>query len=515
MPIVFLLCVLNVVTTVAQKRVRAKQKRVLTSALRRSLLKRMNRLTFSFHDQSRVGELQNKFFMDTSRLEAVQDYLCEAILCEGTKIIVCLTIIAMINPWYLLVLALVVPANFLAAKFLWTPMQGRNEEYRIAESRFMSYLTEALQGLRMARAHAVEAWTERRLSKASHEVADKGVRLDILNTLFGASGWALDTIFYMGVIGVGAYLCVDNQANIKDLYVFIAYFLTISASMRALINGLPVIAGASDALRSLSELYAEGAEEANQGKPRVTTVTGAIHFDAVRFRYATSDRYSLNGLSLDIPAGTSLALVGPSGSGKSTVASLVLGFYEPELGSVTIDGNNLRQVDRRSLREQMGVVSQDVVLFADTLAANIAWGDDDPDLVKVEEAARRANAHSFISEFPDGYQHVLGDRGTGLSGGQRQRIAIARALYRDPRILILDEATSALDPESERLVQAALEDLMRGRTTIIIAHRLTTVRHADSIAVMDEGELVEQGTYDELMEKNGVFHRLATGPLRE
>ncbi len=515
MAIVFLLCVLNVVCKVAQKRMRAVQKRVLTSALRRSLLKRINRLTFAFHDRSRAGELQNKFFMDIGRLEAVQDYLCDAALCEGTKIVACLAIMATVNPWYLLVLGLMVPANMVAAKLLWKPMRGRNEDYRIAESRFMSYLTEALQGLRMARAHAVEAWTERRLSKASHEVADKGVKLDILNALFGASGWALDTIFYMGVIGVGAYLCVQHHASIKDLFVFVAYYLTISASLRALINGLPTVASASDAITSLSELYTEGTEEMNQGKPKVEAIRGEVVLDRVSFRYATSDRYSLRNLSLSIPVGTSLALVGPSGSGKSTVASLILGFYQPEEGRVLVDGHDLTAIDRRSLRSHMGVVSQDVVLFADSIAANIAWGDDNPDLERVMAAAQRANADSFIREFPDAYQHQLGDRGTGLSGGQRQRIAIARALYRDPKIIILDEATSALDPESERLVQSALEELMKGRTTLIIAHRLSTVQHADHIAVLDEGELVESGTYDDLMRRRGVFHRLATGQLME
>ena len=513
MIIVFLLCVLNVVCKVAQKRMRAVQKRVLTSTLRRSLLKRINRLTFAFHDRSRAGELQNKFFMDISRLEAVQDYLCDAVLCEGTKIVACLVIMATINPWYLLVLSLMVPANMLAAKLLWKPMRGRNEAYRIAESRFMNYLAEALQGLRMARAHAVEAWTERRLSKASHEVADKGVRLDILNALFGASGWAMDTIFYMGVIGVGAYLCVGNPDGIKNLFVFIAYYLTISASLRALVNGIPTVASASDAITSLSELYTEGAEELNQGKPRIEQVRGEVTIADVSFRYGTSDRYSVRHLNLSIPIGTSLALVGPSGSGKSTVASLILGFYQPEEGRVLVDGHDLTAIDRRSLRQHMGVVSQDVVLFADTIAANIAWGDDAPNLERAQEAARRANADAFIREFPDHYQHLLGDRGIGLSGGQRQRIAIARALYRDPKILILDEATSALDPESERLVQEALEELMKGRTTLIIAHRLSTVKNADRIAVLDEGELVETGTYQELIDKRGIFHRLATGQL--
>ncbi len=218
-------------------------------------------------------------------------------------------------------------------------------------------------------------------------------------------------------------------------------------------------------------------------------------------------------VDLDIPQGTSLALVGPSGSGKSTIASLVLGLYEPQHGAVLIDGHDLRAVDRRSIRRHVGVVSQDVVLFRDTIAGNIAWGDPKPDAARVREAARRANAEPFITAMANGYDTVLGDRGLGLSGGQRQRLAIARALYRDPKLLILDEATSALDPESERLVQLALDELMKGRTTLIIAHRLSTVRGANRIVVLEEGQVSETGTFAELMERRRAFFKLANGQL--
>ena len=240
---------------------------------------------------------------------------------------------------------------------------------------------------------------------------------------------------------------------------------------------------------------------------------GEVRLDNVHFRYASSQRHSLGGVDLHIPVGTSLALVGPSGSGKSTIASLILGFYDPEQGTVSIDGNDLRTIDRRTVRKHVGVVSQDVVLFHDSVAGNIAWGDATPDPKRVDEAATRANADAFIRELPNGYDTVLGDRGMGLSGGQRQRLAIARALYRDPKLLILDEATSALDPESERQVQQALDVLMQGRSTLIIAHRLSTVRNAHRIAVLDEGRVVETGTYDELMAKQGAFYRLANGQL--
>jgi ATP-binding cassette, subfamily B, bacterial len=513
MTVSFLLCVMNVITTVGERRLRSIQGRALAAALRRSLVRRLHKLTFAFHDRSQAGILQNKFLLDIGRLEAMQNYLAECILMQGTTIIVTLVIVAQYNPWFLMVLGLIVPANLLTAHLLWPPMRRRSEEFRIAESGFVSSLNEALHGVRVTRAHAVEEYAERRLESAARKVATSGVRVDVTHAFFGSTGWAVGSLLNMAVIGVGAWLCVRDEISYGALFIFWSYYGIISGAVSGIIYGMPTVAGASDALQSLSELYESESEERNDGKPALTSVQGEVRLTGVHFRYAGSQRHSLDGVDLHIPVGTSLALVGPSGSGKSTIASLILGFYDPEQGSVSIDGNDLRAIDRRTVRKHVGVVSQDVVLFHDTVAGNIAWGDGDPDPKRVQEAAVRANADSFISELPHGYDTTLGDRGMGLSGGQRQRLAIARALYRDPKLLILDEATSALDPESERLVQQALDVLMQGRSSLIIAHRLSTVRNADCIAVLDEGRVVETGTYTELMDKKGAFYRLASGQL--
>ena len=508
-----LLCLLNVIATVGQDRLRSIQRRALTATLRRSLVRRLYRLTFSFHDRSQAGVLQNKFLLDIGRLEAVQNYLADSILAGGTAIVVMLAVMGWINPWFPLVLVLAVPANLLVAHLLWPPMRKRNEDYRIAESGFVSYLTEALHGVRLTRAHAVEDFAEQRLEAAARKVAIAGVRVDITNSFFGSTGWAVNSLLNMVVVGVGAWLCASSAISPGTLFIFWSYYLMVAGIMAGLVQGMPTIASASDALQSLSELYVSDSEERNTGKPAVTEVHGEVHLRGVKFMYPGSARHSLQGIDLHIPVGTSLALVGASGSGKSTAASLILGFYDPSEGVVEIDGNDLRTIDRRSVRKHVGMVSQDVVLFQDTIAANIAWGDAKPDVARVKAAAVRANADSFISVLSEGYDTLLGDRGLGLSGGQRQRLAIARALYRDPKLLVLDEATSALDPESEQQVQRALEELMKGRTTLIIAHRLSTVRNADRIAVLDEGKVVETGTYAELMERKGAFFRLANGQI--
>ncbi len=509
----FGLCVLNVASTFPQRLLLSRQRRALTASLRRALMRRVHVLTFAFHDRNQIGELQNKFVLDMNRLEGLQNYLFEVVLMQGTSIII-MTVIMGMKDWRLLMLMLLaVPTNLMIWRFFWKPLRAKNEAYRKAESGFSAFLFEALSGVRVTRAHAVESFTEDRVGIAASSVAARGYQLDKLQALFGSMAWAGNQLVNMIVYGTAVYFCCKHWITIGDLLVIMAYFALISQSIGSFLDGTPAVAAAHDAMNSLSELFERDDHEHNAGKPRIESLRGEVRLENVTFRYPKSTSHSLNGLDLVIPAGTSVALVGASGSGKSTTAGLILGFYEPTSGVVTIDGHDLTKVDRQSIRRHVGVVSQDVVLFHDTVVGNIAWGDAKPDLARVEEAARCANAHDFIVKLPDGYQHVLGDRGAGLSGGQRQRLAIARALYRDPKLLILDEATSALDPESEREVQQALDLLMKGRTTVVIAHRLSTVRNADMIVVLDEGRVIESGRFAELIERRGKFHELAAGQL--
>ena len=521
------MCAGNVVSTTGARVILSRINRTLSAGLRRSLIRRLNRLTFAFHDRAQQGALQNKFTLDMGRLEGFQNYIAESILMYGTSTIVTLIIVAYYNPLLLAVIALTVPLNLLVARALWKRIKASNEQFRKAESAFMANLNETLTGLRITRAHATEDYSEERLSHAAGNVAKEGMRLDFVNTLFGSSSWAISTFLNMIVLGLGVWLTVSGEHHVSwwghswtiapitigELTILMTYYGIIAGAIGNIISGLPSMAAADDAIQSLAQLYAEEDEETNAGKILVERIRGDVHLSAVRFRYPAAEHHSLDGLELTIPAGSSLALVGPSGSGKSTIASLILGFYVPESGAVLIDGQDLRTLDRRSLRRHVGVVSQDVVLFQDTLLGNIAWGDRSPDRQRAITAAKRANAYEFIERFPGGIDHLLGDRGGGLSGGQRQRLAIARALYRDPQLLILDEATSALDPESERLVQQALDELMRGRTTLIIAHRLSTVRNADRIAVIKHGRVVETGGFDELLARRGEFSQLAHGQL--
>jgi ABC-type bacteriocin/lantibiotic exporter with double-glycine peptidase domain len=434
----FGLCVLNVIATVGQQRLRSIQRRSLTAALRRSLVRRLHQLTFVFHDRSQAGVLQNKFILDLNRLEDVHNYLAENIIMQGTTIVVALAIVAWINPWFLLILGPIVPANLIAAHLLWHPMRKRSEEFRQAESGFLSYLQEVLHGLRLTRAHAVEDFAEDRLAEAAHKVASSGIRVDVTNAFFGSIGWSVGSVLNMLVIGVGAWLCVRDTIRADQLFVFYTFYGIIQGGISGIVFGMPAIASASDAINSLAELYAQESEEKNNGKLQLDTIQGAVSLRGVTFKYPNSERHSLSGVDLDIPLGGSLALVGASGSGKSTIASLILGFYEPEKGTIRIDGHDLHEVDRRTYRKHVGVVSQEVVLFQDTVLGNIAWGDPHPDEQRAREAARRANADHFISALPKGYLTMLGDRGHGIvrrpapAPGDRAR-ALPRPQAADPR----------------------------------------------------------------------------------
>ncbi len=515
------LCALTVFCNSYGRILRSRIGRTLTANLRSALMERINRLEFTVHDRSDAGELQSKFTVDMTRLEAYEAFISETLFMHVAVVAAMFVIVAVANPLLCCILVLAVPLNVLMARAFWGRINDLNEQYRKAESGFIATLADSLNGLRTTRAHAVERFVEKRVSRAAGDVAEKAIRLDLMSNLFGSGSWAIETFLNMLLVGCGVLMVSASGSEVApwghhftfprftlgEFTLLLSYYATISGSIGAILGSLPAAAAAGDAVRSLAELYHQQTEPV-RGPMALEELDGDIVFSGVGFEYPGAERHCLKGLDLTLRAGTSLALVGPSGGGKSTVASLILGFYVPTRGSITIDGIDLTRIDRRSLRRHVGVVSQEVALFHDTILVNVAWGDPAPDQERARDALRRAQALEFVEELSDGIHHRLGDRGAGLSGGQRQRLAIARALYRDPRLLILDEATSALDNESERRMQLALDELKRDRTTLIIAHRLSTIRTADRIIVLANGEAVETGTYDELVGRDGHFRRL-------
>jgi ABC-type multidrug transport system fused ATPase/permease subunit len=307
---------------------------------------------------------------------------------------------------------------------------------------------------------------------------------------------------------MGAWLAISGRMSIGEIVLAMSLVMMAVGGVGAVIAQLEAIFSASEAMRSIDEVLTFPPIELNEGKPALPPLEGRVRFEDVWFAYAGNDRPVLKSISLDVAPRQTIALVGPSGAGKTTFINLLLGFYEPVQGRILVDDIAMGTFDRRTLRRQVGIVTQETFLFNGTIWQNITHGLENVAREQVEEAARRAFAHEFITGLQNGYDTEIGDRGLKLSGGQKQRLAIARALLRNPRLLILDEATSALDSQSEKVVQQALEELMAGRTTFVIAHRLSTVRHADRILVFDDGRIVEDGRHDLLVGNKGLYSRL-------
>jgi ATP-binding cassette subfamily B protein len=485
--------------------------------LRRDCYARLIALPMAFFSKRRVGELTSRVSTDVAQIEGTLiDSLPQ--LCRQTVFLLGgIAMLAHISGRLTIVILCALPPMIAAAVFVGWRLRRYSRETQDQLAHTNTIVEETLQAIASVKAFANEAFETARYDRANGRV---------LGAALGAAKWrAVFVAFFIialfgGIVIVlwyGASLMASGAVTEGQLTSFVLYSTFVAGSMGQaadLVTQLQKTVGATERVR---ELLREPTEvltlAAAAGAPALPArLQGDVAFEAVNFRYpARPEVVVLHDITLAAKPGERLALVGPSGAGKSTITTLLLRFYDPESGRILIDGVDARQYPLGWLRGQMAIVPQDVLLFGGTIAENIVYGRPGADLAAIREAARLANADEFITGFPEGYQTMVGDRGIKLSGGQRQRIAIARAILKDPAILILDEATSSLDSESERLVQVALDRLMQGRTTFIIAHRLATIRTADRIAVIDGGKVVELGTHDELSAKpDGLYRHLSS-----
>jgi ATP-binding cassette subfamily B protein len=347
-----------------------------------------------------------------------------------------------------------------------------------------------------------------KISDQLFTVAEKGYRLDVIQSLFGSVGWAIFQVFQIICLAFTGFLALRGTILAGDITLYQSYFATIVNQISSLITLIPTIAKGIESVNSIGEVLLSDDIERNDGKRQVDAVSGEFDFVNVKFRYNNSDVDVLKGLNLHVERGETIALVGESGAGKSTILNLAIGFNLATEGQVLVDGNDIKEIDLRSYRRFLAVVPQSSILFSGSLRDNITYGVDEVDEDFLNEVVQAANLKELVDSLPDGLDTEVGEHGGKLSGGQRQRVSIARALIRNPRVIVLDEATSALDSISEKLIQEALDNLTKGRTTFVVAHRLSTIRNADKIAVINDGHCVEYGTYDELMELKGEFYRM-------
>ena len=483
--------------------------------LRKKVYRHLHRQSLRFFTDHRTGDLTSRLTNDVGSVRsAIKDALSK-LLTQSLSLVGSVVLMVVLNWRLSLIIFLIVPAVMGFAIYFGRKIRAlaRRIQDRLADTTAIA--EETLAAVRVVKAFGRSDYEVDRYDKAVEDLFGTARYRVLVSALFTSTVGLLFFGALVAIFWYGGVEVLAGRLTEGDLVAFIFYTFNIARSvggMSRLYSTLNSAAGATERLFALLDTAPalRDAPDAIDLPP----VDGHVRFEDVTFAYEEG-RPVLQDIDLDVTAGETVALVGPSGAGKSTLVSLLPRFYDPQEGRVTVDGHDLRTVTRQSLREQIAAVSQQVHLFNTTIRDNIRYGRLDASDEAVREAARAANAHEFITDLPDGYDAEVGERGVKLSGGQRQRVAIARALLRDARLLVLDEATSSLDSASEALVQDALERLMAGRTTFIIAHRFSTVQTADRLVVLDEGRIVQRGTHAELMQEGGLYRRLASYQFRE
>nr|WP_315155122.1 ABC transporter transmembrane domain-containing protein [uncultured Flavobacterium sp.] len=480
--------------------------------VRLALYTNLVKLPMSFFSQKRVGELNSRISNDISQIQdtlttTIAEFLRQFILIIGSFVM-----LASINIKLTIMMISVVPLVGVAAVFFgrFIRKYSKKVQDQVAESQVV--VEETMQGISIVKAFANEWYEIERYTSKIREVVKVAIKGGQLRGYFAS--FIIVCLFgtIVAVVWYGVQLSIAGEITVGELFTFILYSSYVGASSGGIAELYAQMQKAIGATERVFELLEEIPEKINSTENQnFPKIKGDVSFENVAFTYPSRKEIQvLKEVSFTALSGQKIAIVGPSGAGKSTIASLLLRFYDTTGGSITIDNKNVLEYDLEALRGNMSIVPQDVILFGGTIKENIAYGKPNATEEEIMLAAKQANALQFIQGFPEQFETVVGERGIKLSGGQRQRIAIARALLKNPSILILDEATSSLDSESEKLVQEALEILMQGRTSIIIAHRLSTIRSADQILVLDQGQITEKGTHQELLAiENGIYKNLS------
>ena len=477
--------------------------------MRKEIFSHYQKLSFSFYDNEKVGQLMSRVTSDLFDISELLHHGPEDIIISIVKIAGSFTILLCINVKLAFLACAVIPIMLLYALILNRKMKKAFKRNRVKLAEINSQIEDNLSGIRVVKSFANEEIEEGKFDVGNQGFLDSKQNSYRYMGTYHSGLSAFTNLITVIVVTSGAVLITKGQVSIADLLTFLLYVNNFVEPVNKLVNFTEQFQNGITGFERFLEIISIKPEITDdEAKYEPEVLKGEIEFENVSFKYSDSNENVLSNVNLKVNEGEYIALVGFSGAGKTTLCSLIPRFYEATSGSIKIDGMDIRHIRLKNLRNNIGIVQQDVYLFAGSVYENILYGKPDATKDEVIEAAKRANAHEFIMELPDGYDTYIGQRGVKLSGGQKQRLSIARVFLKNPPILIFDEATSALDNESERVVQESLETLAKNRTTFVIAHRLSTIRNAEKIIVLTENGIEEEGKHSELLEKKGIYYQL-------
>ena len=506
--VILALLLINIPTNAVYVRLYSVATRKIEAGLRGALIRKLQVLSISFHKQMQSGRIQSKIMRDVENVHTFFVQLITTIPSIALNITVALVVILQKSYVVFLFFLLCIPANLALRRVFRRKMDNSNSEFRHDVENASAMVSDTEEMVQITRAHALEDQQTRKMAGVLRRIAGSGLRLDMIQAYFGSFLWVTIQFFQIGCLVFSSYLYVRGTlTEIGDITLFQTYFNTLTWQVSSLIGLMPILAKGKESVSSIGEILCSEDVEHNEGKEPLEAVRGDFKFENVCFSYDDGQEL-LAGFSLDVRAGETVAIVGESGAGKTTLLSLAIGFMTPSGGRITVDGNDLSEIDLRSYRKHIAYVPQTSVMFVGTVRENLTYGAEWATDEQIEQALRASKMYDFVMSLPKGLDSNLQEHASNLSGGQRQRLSIARALLRNPQIIIFDEATSALDNVSEREIQASINSLCSGRTTFVIAHRLSTIRGADKIAVLKNGHCVELGTYDELIALGGEFYKM-------
>ncbi len=480
--------------------------------MRSDLFAHLQKLSFSFYSDTKIGQIMARITSDLFDVTEFAHHCPEEFFIAALKIISSFAILCTMNVPLTIVMFASVPIMLVISVKFNGKMRSVFRSQRTQLGEINARTEDCLLGIRVVKSFAREDREIEKFEEDNRKFLDIKKRSYKYMGAFNCSTRAFDGIMYIIVVALGSWFMMKREITPADLTAYLLYASTLLASIRRIVEFTEQFQRGMTGIDRFFEIMdIEPEIKDRENAVDISDVKGDITFENVSFHYSDDENLVLSGIDLNIKAGSHVAFVGQSGGGKTTLCSLIPRFYDVTEGRITLDGRDIRDIKIKSLRENIGVVQQDVYLFSGTVLENIAYGAENADRDSIVKAAELAGADEFIRSLPDGYDTYVGERGVKLSGGQKQRISIARVFLKNPPVLILDEATSALDNESEFIVQKSLERLAKGRTTFTVAHRLTTIKNADTIIVLTENGVEEQGTHKQLLEKNGIYSRLYSG----